>query len=338
MCGLDERTLGEIVGSPSRRVSLSGPGNRSLPQAHFAWRPELARESARAERRAEQWALDGNVSAHQMKELIAHVRATVRATTSRLEREVPSFGGAVPLLSRVGEVVENYAFGSDWRLLDRMLSVVKDEFLPVAEALARSGETKWWDSPVELGAQRLTAEEERSAEGRITPPVFQDSVTGSPEHGVWWSIPDRPTTTRGDLQGLPSVTLACREGHISYEERWSVWSIEVPEEARVYEVSNLDDWVRLVERHKALASSESRREWATSTRYSGTWAMPDWAGVMNSWDGVHISLLGYLSAAYRKADVDGSAVYLAGWNPDETAWLSKVRIGELVGSFAGPEA
>jgi hypothetical protein len=66
--------------------------------------------------------------------------------------------------------------------------------------------------------------------------------------------------------------------------------------------------------------------------------MPDWAGVMNSWDGIHISLLGYLSAAYRKADVDGSAVYLAGWNPDETAWLSEVRIGDLVGTFADPEA
>jgi hypothetical protein len=130
------------------------------------------------------------------------------------------------------------------------------------------------------------------------------------------------------------VTLACREGHLSYEERWSVWSVDVSETARVYEVSCLEDWVSLAEEYKALVPSESRQDWSRWTEYSGEWAMPAWAEVMNSWDGVHISLLGYLSAAYRKVEVDGSAIYLAGWNPDETAWFSKVRLGEFVGSFA----
>jgi hypothetical protein len=55
---------------------------------------------------------------------------------------------------------------------------------------------------------------------------------------------------------------------------------------------------------------------------------------MSSWDGVHISLLGYLSAAYRKVDVDGSSIYLAGWSPDETIWFSGIRVGKFIGSFA----
>ena len=333
LCGLDERALGKAVGFPLDEVPLSARSNwRShLPQFF------LRHGAAVAGRPAEKRPSGDAVSAHQMKELADVVRAAVRSTTDRLETEAPIPEGATPLLSRVGAVVENYAFGSGWRSLDRILSLVKSELLPVAQALARNGETKWWDSPVELGVQRLTTGDERGAEGQITPPIFQDPLTGSHVHDTpqgWWSIPNGPSTTRGDLPGIPSVTLACREGHLSYEERWSVWSVEIAETARVYEVSCLEDWVSLAERYKVLSPSESRQDWSRWTGYSGQWAAPAWTEVMNSWDGVHISLLGYLSAAYRKVEVDGSAIYLAGWNPDETVWFSKARIGELIGIFA----
>lgn len=320
LCGLDERTLGKVVGLHLDGVSLSAHSNwgSHLPQFF----PRLG--AAVAARSAENRTPRDPVSGHQMKELADVVRAAVTSTTDRLEGEASILEGATPLLSRVGAVVENYAFGSGWRSLDRVLLAIKSELLPAAQALARNGETKWWDSPVGLGVQRLTAGGGRGAEGQITPPVFEDPWTGGPvndtSHG-WWSIPNGPSTTRGDLPGIASVTLACHEGHLSYEERWFVWSVEVSETARVYEISCLEDWVSQTERYKALAPSGDRQDWSRWTGYSGEWATPAWAQVMNSWDGVHISLIGYLSAAYRKVEMDGSAVYLAGWNPDETVNL-----------------
>jgi hypothetical protein len=56
----------------------------------------------------------------------------------------------------------------------------------------------------------------------------------------------------------------------------------------------------------------------------GTWVIPDWVAVSQDWDGVHVSLGGYLEAAYRAANAGGGFTLLAGWNPDETLWLNDV--------------
>lgn len=50
--------------------------------------------------------------------------------------------------------------------------------------------------------------------------------------------------------------------------------------------------------------------------------IPDWPRVAGDYDGVHLSVAGYLGTAGRAIDVgDGWASVLAGWNPDETVWL-----------------
>jgi hypothetical protein len=268
-----------------------------------------------------------------MTNLVEAARAAVGPAADRLHAEA-----AASLLGQVGEVIEDYAFGSDWRLLDRVLSPIKSELLPIAQALARNSETGWWDSSVALGVQRLTAGAERNAEGMINPTLSQRALAESyfldAQQG-WWSIPPGLSTTRGDLPEIPSVALLCREGYVPYREQWSVWTVEVPETARVYEVSSLDDWVNLTEMHKALHPSKWRQSWSDWTGYSGEWATPDWSEVAKSWDGVHISLLSYLSAAYRKVKINGSSAYLAGWSPDETVWFSDVRIGKFIGSYRG---
>jgi hypothetical protein len=108
-------------------MPLSVRANWRPRQCHFF----LRRQATAAARAAENWAASSDpVSAHQMKELVDIVRAAVGSATDRLQTEK-----AAPLLSQVGEVVENYAFGSGWRLLDRILSPIKSELLPAAQAL-----------------------------------------------------------------------------------------------------------------------------------------------------------------------------------------------------------
>jgi hypothetical protein len=178
LCGLDERALGKAAGLPLGGAPLSAHSNRRSHLPQFF----LRSGSAVAARSAENLPSGDPVSVHQMKDLTDVVRAAVRSTTDRLETEAPVLEGATPLLSQVGAVVENYAFGSGWHVIDSILSPIKSELLPVAEALAQNGETKWWDSPVKLEFQRLTVGDGCATQEQVTPPVFQHPWPGSPIH------------------------------------------------------------------------------------------------------------------------------------------------------------
>jgi hypothetical protein len=50
--------------------------------------------------------------------------------------------------------------------------------------------------------------------------------------------------------------------------------------------------------------------------------MPRWPAVARDWDGVHLSVAGYLATAGRALPVGAARTLLGGWNPDETYWLA----------------
>lgn len=63
--------------------------------------------------------------------------------------------------------------------------------------------------------------------------------------------------------------------------------------------------------------------WERATGRWGRWVIPDWPRVADSYDGVHLTAAGYLSAAGTAIDVDTDiASVIAGWSPDETYWLT----------------
>lgn len=41
---------------------------------------------------------------------------------------------------------------------------------------------------------------------------------------------------------------------------------------------------------------------------------------------MHLSVIGYLEAAYRALPVGSACTCLAGWDPDETIWLGDVLV------------
>lgn len=134
--------------------------------------------------------------------------------------------------------------------------------------------------------------------------------------GDWWSAPERQLTTVGHLPhaiDLLSLNLCSLENTAT----------ELTASGRVYEVTNAEDWASLCRQFPIDVTLARRGDWDDYAGFHGSWLLPDWAAVSRHWDGVHVTALGYLSASYWAIPVDDErSTIMAGWNPDETLWLT----------------
>jgi hypothetical protein len=106
--------------------------------------------------------------------------------------------------------------------------------------------------------------------------------------------------------------------------------VALAENARVFEIDEPRAWQRLVTDYPRTATATYRHNWAW-TGWDGEWLVPDWPAVAADWDGIHLSVAGYLSTAGRALPVGTARMLLAGWNPDETYWLTDAitSLGEV---------
>ncbi|MGO1316238.1 MAG: hypothetical protein ACTMIR_04270 [Cellulomonadaceae bacterium] len=199
----------------------------------------------------------------------------------------------------------------------------------VAHVVADAPAARWWGSPWEPDAQH---------EVRFTPegtgdapevPVRTDEAQeawGDPTaavSGTWWSKPPwrRHSTTRS-LGALGPVGLWCVEDGFGETDAMAV-SVMAAEQARVYEIDGPGAWARLCREHPLDVTASRRHDWFRATGRDGRWVQPDWTDVARSYDGVHLTVAGYLATAGRAIEVDvHSASVLAGWSPDQTYWLA----------------
>ena len=165
-----------------------------------------------------------------------------------------------------------------------------------------------------------------SAGGPAVPAPFPGPDV--PVSGAWWSGPVYATTwtSRGPIGGLPAVGLAVAEDPLG-EEDFEVWAVGIDPAARVYEVHGPDDWAALVAAFPRDVTASRRADWTRWTGHTGMWLLPDWPSVAREWDGVHVSVAGYLSTAGMALGIEGAATLLAGWDADQTLWLRDVFTG-----------
>ena len=130
-------------------------------------------------------------------------------------------------------------------------------------------------------------------------------------------------TTRGDADGLPAVGLACAEDPL-LAERFEIWAVEIGPAAKVCEIHGPGDWARVAAAHPRDVTESRRHDWHRWTGYEGPWILPDWRSVVRQWDGVHVSVGGYLSTAGMRVDAGGAATLLVGWDANQTLWLNDV--------------
>jgi hypothetical protein len=221
---------------------------------------------------------------------------------------------------------------------------VADVLLPVAHAVTRAATAGWWPGGADLGTQQyvepigesgegpvlsgaadqlaawLAGElaAERSAAERLPDPAANYS-------GHWWSGPSRAelVSTSRALPGLGAVKLAAMEDSPGWTEVrcWPVTPRQLP---RIYEIASPQDWTALAARYPLDVTGSRRHDWWRVSGWSGTWLMPNYAAAAADYDAIHLTVGSYLTTAGSALPVDDARTLLAGWNPDETYWLTDI--------------
>lgn len=152
-------------------------------------------------------------------------------------------------------------------------------------------------------------DEKRSARERPSDPHANWS-------GTWWSVPQQLLTTRAEVMDALQL--------VEDSLGWEVATvIPVHGAGRVLEIESADGWAALCREYPMEVTASRRHDWFRVTGHDGRWLIPDWERVAQRWDAVHLTTLGYLSAATRLIDIDGEyATVIAGWGPDSTIWLT----------------
>jgi hypothetical protein len=217
---------------------------------------------------------------------------------------------------------------------------------PIAHAIARSPSTAWWTGPIDLENQWIVDLHEPAEPATSPAPgnaaaklaewrrltiadnalARRDRPADPAAHygGWWWSSPigtDLLRTT-GTLPAAGPAQLYWEEDGFGLNAA-TVWTTEVHGIPRVYEIRAPEDWVSLTRRYPLDVTDGRKHDWFKVTGCDGTWHIPDWERVSRDWDAVHLTVAGYLTTATRLLGIDDrTATVLAGWNPDETFWLS----------------
>lgn len=117
--------------------------------------------------------------------------------------------------------------------------------------------------------------------------------------------------------------LACAEDALG-PERFEVWQVGIDPVARIYEIQSPQDWARLAAGHPRDVTTSRRHDWYRWTGHAGPWILPNWPSVARQWDGVHLSVGGYLSTAGHRIQAGPASTLLPGWDADQTLWLNDV--------------
>jgi hypothetical protein len=235
---------------------------------------------------------------------------------------------------------------------DRRLShpAVSAALEPVAEALGAATAAAWWTWPLDpLTQNEVTFELPERADVRLGPVdpraalerwradtiADERRAEGLPDDprrsfsGAWWSTPA--------LQGLTRSTRALGSRGpvgLSLVEDAMEWAsarcqpLQVRSGASVLEIRSPEDWSALVERYPLAVPRSRRHDWFRSTGQDAPWAIPDYRAVAADHDAVHVSVEGYLATAGRALPAGEFSTVLAGWNPDETWWLTPAAARE----------
>jgi hypothetical protein len=223
---------------------------------------------------------------------------------------------------------------------------MRSALLRVADAIAPAVATARWGDPMDIREQWTVTFEDVTGVGSIADRTAQEILDrwrplqleeetaarrdrpvdpAASWSGSWWSRPALGllSSTR-TLPGQSPMGLRFVEDGLGWE-RATIERVQVPGDARIFEIDGITAWADLVRRYPMDVSAGRRHDWYRVTGRSGSWAIPDWSEVRHDFDAVHLTVAGYLSTAGRAVPVDEErSTVLAGWDPDSTYWLSDI--------------
>lgn len=140
--------------------------------------------------------------------------------------------------------------------------------------------------------------------------------------GTWWSRPPHGlASTTSSWPEFGPAALSLEEDSFGLEAATATPVAPPPE--RTFEITGADAWAALCRDYPLDVTHSCGWSWREAIGFEGDWVVPDWAAVAADWDAVHLTIAGYLEAATRPITVrEGVASAIAGFNPDQTAWLT----------------
>lgn len=204
--------------------------------------------------------------------------------------------------------------------------VLKPALRRIATHILASPLVSWWSSP--LAAEQWCVTFTDTTFPRVELPLAADAHRQWREEAYdfgWWSKPAAPltATTRSRDNGEP-LGLSLIEDSFGWKEAISE-RVEPRANQRILEIIDSASWAQLCRRYPLEVSSVGRG-WHEATGRDGRWVIPDWSLVALEFDVVHLTVSAYLSSAGIAIPVDHEfASVIAGWNPDESYWLTDVE-------------
>ena len=214
-------------------------------------------------------------------------------------------------------------FGADYDVLSHAVPTLAKAKSDLARELFEHPGTAWWFDDVALDAQAWL-----SIQG--TPDEF---IYGVPPNVSEWGRPQNPSggweryaqkpICNEDIGSQDTSTLYApfltselvavedRVGDFRCSFPLAWWAIRIIEKVRVFEIHGPTDWHKLCVRYPARDRDDR--------------LVPNWGGVSEEWDGVHLSLGGLLTTEQNRYESSAGWSMLDFWHAEQTYWLRSVE-------------
>lgn len=264
--------------------------------------------------------------------------------------DVGALAGAREPASFLAALADAVAWAMYWQEpddRDRRLADprVAEQLLPVAQAVSEAVAARWWWWPVDPAIQHEVVFDD--PDGRYSPPEAPDDEQAAllawrahtlkdessaadrpddpraPYSGSWWSTPALCGLRRStrSLKSTGPVGLHLVEDAFGWTSA-RCWPLQPRPDASIFEIGSPQDWSELVRRYPLAVTRSRRHDWFRATGRDLDWAIPDFHAMAGDYDAAHLTVAGYLTTAGRALPAGEWHTVLAGWNPDETWWLT----------------
>lgn len=229
------------------------------------------------------------------------------------------------LLAEIHTRVEDWRYNHAGQTGVDALGAAPEGYTRIATALLAAPAAAWWHQPLDLTNQTWICHDPGIRHGRRLP--------FSSNFGHHWdaTAPAASAVTSTRLPRLPATRLladlnACPRDRPD-PAALSAWHANLKPDATVYEIHSPTDWVTLVTRYPShrtdlCLAPDLMRRWPAKQLI---WT-PEWRAVAKDYDGVHLSVAGWLTATSQILDLPdlGGHTICEGWPAESTGWFKPV--------------